>query len=57
MDLKELRNQIDEIDDTLVNLFVKRMRISEQVADYKKAKAAHDSLCKNYKDTFITSTL
>ena len=37
MDLKDLRNQIDEIDNTLVDLFVKRMRISEQVADYKKA--------------------
>lgn len=37
MDLKNLRNQIDEIDNTLVDLFVKRMRISEQVADYKKA--------------------
>ena len=25
--------------------------------DYKKAKAAHDNLCKTYKDTFITTTL
>ena len=37
MDLKELRTQIDEIDNALVELFVKRMEISAQVADYKKA--------------------
>ena len=36
MDLKELRNQIDAIDDEFVRLFVKRMEISAQVADYKK---------------------
>lgn len=37
MELKDLRNQIDEIDDELVHLFTKRMAISAQVADYKKA--------------------
>ena len=37
MDLKELRTQIDTIDEALVDLFVKRMNISAQVADYKKA--------------------
>ena len=37
MDIKDLRSQIDEIDDQLVKLFVKRMSISAQVADYKKA--------------------
>ncbi len=37
MELNELREQIDEIDDELVKLFVKRMSISAQVADYKKA--------------------
>lgn len=36
MDLKELRNQIDYIDNELVKLFVCRMEISAQVADYKK---------------------
>lgn len=36
MELKELRNQIDVIDDELVNLFSKRMALSAQVADYKK---------------------
>lgn len=36
MDLKDLRNQIDAIDDELVRLFAKRMEISAQVADYKK---------------------
>ena len=37
MDLKELRNQIDTIDDELVHLFAKRMEISAQIADFKKA--------------------
>lgn len=37
MDLKELRNQIDTIDDDLVRLFAKRMEISAQIADFKKA--------------------
>ena len=37
MDIKELRNQIDTVDDQLVQLFVKRMGLSAQVADYKKA--------------------
>ena len=37
MDLKEIRNQIDLIDDELVQLFVKRMALSAHVADYKKA--------------------
>ena len=36
MELKELRKQIDSIDDQLVKLFVQRMSISAQVADYKK---------------------
>ena len=37
MDIKVLRNQIDQVDDELVQLFVKRMGLSAQVADYKKA--------------------
>ena len=37
MDLKDYRNQIDEIDDELVQLFAKRMEVSAQIADYKKA--------------------
>ena len=37
MDIKELRTKIDEIDDSLVRLFVERMDIAAQVADYKKA--------------------
>lgn len=36
MELKELRNEIDLIDDELVQLFNKRMQLSAQVADYKK---------------------
>jgi len=37
MDLNELRTQIDTIDENLVDLFVRRMNLSAQVADYKKA--------------------
>ena len=36
MELNELRNVIDGIDDQLVDLFVKRMEIAEQIAQYKK---------------------
>lgn len=35
MDLLELRKQIDEIDEQIVQLYEKRMDISSQVADYK----------------------
>ena len=38
MELKELRAQIDNIDDELVSLFIKRMEISAKVADYKKER-------------------
>lgn len=37
MELKELRDRIDTIDDELVSLFTKRMELSAQIADYKKA--------------------
>ena len=37
MDLKELRSEIDKIDDELVRLFCKRMDISAEIADFKKA--------------------
>ena len=37
MDLKELRSQIDSIDDDLVRLFVHRMEVCAKVANYKKA--------------------
>jgi len=36
-DLKDLRLEIDKIDDELIELFVKRMDISLEVANYKKA--------------------
>ena len=36
MELKDLRTEIDMIDDELVRLFVRRMDICAQVADYKK---------------------
>lgn len=39
MELEKIRVQIDEIDDALVRLFVRRMELSAQVADYKKANS------------------
>lgn len=36
MELKDLRCEIDKIDDQLIKLFVQRMEISAQVAAYKK---------------------
>ena len=38
MELKELREQIDTIDREMVDLFVKRMNCSAQVADYKRER-------------------
>ncbi len=37
MDLKQLRDQIDSIDEQLVQLFTQRMEIAAQVAEYKRA--------------------
>ena len=38
MDIKELREQINEIDEKLVELFLKRMEVSAGVAAYKKER-------------------
>ena len=38
MDIQELRGKIDEIDDQLVDLFVRRMEVSAAIADYKKER-------------------
>lgn len=37
MDIKELRQEIDAIDDQIVKLFADRMEVSARIADYKKA--------------------
>lgn len=37
MDIKELRKEIDSIDNQLVELFEKRMRTASAIADYKRA--------------------
>ncbi len=37
MDIKDLRSEIDAIDDQIVALFAQRMEVAAQVADYKKA--------------------
>ena len=42
MDINELRSQIDSIDDELVALFCQRMKVAEQIAEYKRQKkSAH----------------
>lgn len=38
MDIKELRKEIDKIDDELVRLFCARMNVSAGVADYKRER-------------------
>ncbi len=38
MDLSSIRDQIDQVDAKLVELFVKRMELAAQVADYKKER-------------------
>lgn len=38
MDLKDMREQIDQIDRELVKLFVKRMQLSAQIAAYKQER-------------------
>ena len=38
MDLKNLRNEIDEIDNEILSLFVKRMSVCKDVAAFKKEK-------------------
>ncbi|MBQ7230001.1 MAG: bifunctional chorismate mutase/prephenate dehydratase [Oscillospiraceae bacterium] len=35
--MNELRNEINKIDEELLNLFLRRMDVTEQVADYKQA--------------------
>ena len=37
MELNELRTEINAIDDEILRLFLKRMEVAGQVADYKKA--------------------
>ena len=38
MDLKQLRDGIDEIDSDILSLFLKRMELCREVADYKKQR-------------------
>lgn len=38
MDIQELRQKIDAIDEEMVRLFVARMDVAAQVAEYKKAR-------------------
>ncbi len=37
MELSKLRSQIDQIDDEMLELFLRRMDVSEEIASYKKA--------------------
>jgi len=36
MDISEIRSKIDEVDERLLAAFIERMRLSEQVAEYKQ---------------------
>lgn len=38
MDIQELRGRIDEVDDELVALFLRRMEVSAQIGAYKKER-------------------
>ena len=38
MDIQELRHQIDEIDDQLVELFTQRMAVAANISAYKKER-------------------
>lgn len=38
MDLNELRNEINGIDDEILGLFLRRMALARQVAEYKREK-------------------
>ena len=40
MDIKEIRAEIDQVDDALTQLFVKRMQLAAEVAAYKREHAA-----------------
>ena len=37
MDIKELREEINSINDQMTKLFEQRMQVASQIADYKKA--------------------
>jgi len=39
MELKDLRQEIDHIDEELVRLFCQRMDVSARIAEYKKEKS------------------
>ena len=38
MELNQLRTKINEIDEEILNLFLRRMEVAGQVAEYKKAR-------------------
>ncbi len=38
MDLNEIRDKIDKVDDQIIDLFAQRMELSNEVAQYKRAK-------------------
>ena len=37
MEIHEIRKQIDEIDDVMLSLFLRRMELSKEIAAYKKS--------------------
>ena len=43
MELSEIRTKIDAVDDQLLDLFLERMHLSEEVAAYKNEHRSVDS--------------
>ena len=43
-DLERYRDEIDEIDSEIVRLFEKRMKVSEEVAEYKIKTGKQESM-------------
>ncbi|MCL2528832.1 MAG: chorismate mutase [Coriobacteriia bacterium] len=39
MDINEIRNRIDAVDERILEAFIERMRLSEEVAEYKQRNA------------------
>ena len=42
-DLLEIRNEIDELDDKIVELYERRMQLTTEVAEYKIETLARDA--------------
>ena len=55
--LSELRSQIDKIDDELLELLVRRMRVSRDIGQYKKEHNMPILQAKRYEDLLALSLI